>query len=257
MKLIHSKTLTPYFSRSLIRTVTTGSISTTFNRKESDSLLMEFGPSFTFLYASTWFSGGIASYTCIKTIGPNFANTWLKYTQLDHYVDFSRFGTPIGDVALAILINELLEPVRLSITLLGVRPLKQFLQKRNLLSSPAPSTPDGGQPTPKDDSKGSLWSRWKAKAKTYGPFFLVYYTGFWMFTGVSIYFMIEQSGPSFAIDTIKKLGLDQYVDLNRIDPSIGNIAVAVAINELIEPIRLPIALLTVAPVYRLYKKVTR
>ena len=140
MKLIHSKTLskTSYFSHSLIRTVAIGSMSTPFNRKERDSLLMEFGPSFMFLYASTWFSGGIASYTCIKTIGPDFANNWLKYTQLDHYVDFSRFGTPIGDVALAILINELLEPVRLSITLLGVRPLKQFLQKRTFLSSPAP-----------------------------------------------------------------------------------------------------------------------
>ena len=78
----------------------------------------------------------------------------------------------------------------------------------------------------------SIWQSWKAKAKHYGPFFVVYYTGVWICTGIGTYFIIDHTGPEFAVDMMKTAGLDQYIDLSSFDPKVGNLAVAVATMNL-------------------------
>lgn len=101
------------------------------------------------------------------------------------------------------------------------------------------------------------WSSLVERGKRYGPFFVVYYTAVWITTGVGIFFAIEHVGNDAVLDTLKQLGVDQFVDLSKVDTQLGNAVTAVVLNELIEPLRLPIGIATVAPMYRVYMKVSR
>jgi len=96
--------------------------------------------------------------------------------------------------------------------------------------------------------------QFKALARDYGMGFMIYWTGVWMATGAGCYFALEMGGVD-AMDLLAKLDATTGTDLSsKIDPTLGNVAVAIAVNELIEPIRLPFVVLTVKPVVNFIRK---
>jgi len=90
--------------------------------------------------------------------------------------------------------------------------------------------------------------RFKNLSANYGLPFMVYWTSVWCATGVGCYAAMEYGGVE-ALPLIQHLDQLTGFDLaNKIDPSLGNIAVAVAVNEMLEPIRLPFIVATTQPV---------
>lgn len=75
--------------------------------------------------------------------------------------------------------------------------------------------------------------------KEYGIEFMVYWTAVWGVTGIGIFAMLHTG----IMDGMLLLHvIDNTFDLTlaeRVDPSLGNIALAFALNEMIEPLRLP------------------
>ncbi len=93
------------------------------------------------------------------------------------------------------------------------------------------------------------WSgRYKQLSRDYGLPMVVYYTLCWSMTGLMCYAAIELGGVD-AVAIISKVDAWTGFDLaSRADPKWGKIGLALVVNEMIEPIRLPIVILTVKPV---------
>ncbi|KAL4155061.1 hypothetical protein PRNP1_007175 [Phytophthora ramorum] len=90
----------------------------------------------------------------------------------------------------------------------------------------------------------------------YGLPFLVWWTSLYLASGVSIYVALDTglvSGASI-IDFIMQMGLDKFIDPARLDPTYGNIAIAVIVNECLEVIRFPITLATLPYVKRTFSR---
>lgn len=93
------------------------------------------------------------------------------------------------------------------------------------------------------------WSgRYKALAREYGMPMVVWYGCVWFSTCLLTYGTIT----IFNVDVVSLLAqMDARTGwdlVNKVDPQYGKIGMAILINELIEPIRLPIVILTVKPV---------
>ena len=84
---------------------------------------------------------------------------------------------------------------------------------------------------------------WKKVIKEYGIFFFIYWTAIWACSGVVIFLLLEYGliGGADAISFLKWIRLDSIISLESIDPTVGNIAVAIAINECLEIIRFPLS----------------
>ena len=84
---------------------------------------------------------------------------------------------------------------------------------------------------------------WKKTIKEYGIFFFIYWTAIWACSGVIIFLLLEYGliGGAAAISFLKWIRLDSIISLDSIDPTVGNIAVAIAINECLEIVRFPFA----------------
>ncbi|POM61818.1 hypothetical protein PHPALM_29109 [Phytophthora palmivora] len=90
----------------------------------------------------------------------------------------------------------------------------------------------------------------------YGLPFLVWWTSLYLASGVSIYVALDTglvSGASI-IDFIMQNGLDKLIDPARLDPTYGNIAIAVIVNECLEVIRFPITLATLPYIKRVFSR---
>ncbi|ETI34329.1 hypothetical protein F441_18929 [Phytophthora nicotianae CJ01A1] len=90
----------------------------------------------------------------------------------------------------------------------------------------------------------------------YGLPFLVWWTSLYLASGVSIYVALDTglvSGASI-IDFIMQNGLDKFIDPARLDPTYGNIAIAVIVNECLEVIRFPITLATLPYIKRVFSR---
>ncbi|CAI5701112.1 unnamed protein product [Peronospora effusa] len=90
----------------------------------------------------------------------------------------------------------------------------------------------------------------------YGLPFLAWWTSLYLVSGVSIYAALDMgliSGTSI-IDFIMQIGLDKIIDPARLDPTYGNIAIAVIVNECLEIIRFPITLATLPYVKRVFSR---
>ncbi|KAG2787053.1 hypothetical protein JG687_00007964 [Phytophthora cactorum] len=90
----------------------------------------------------------------------------------------------------------------------------------------------------------------------YGVPFLVWWTSLYLASGVSIYVALDTglvSGASI-IDFIMQIGLDKFIDPARLDPTYGNIAIAVIVNECLEVIRFPITLATLPYIKRIFSR---
>ncbi|DBA03528.1 TPA: hypothetical protein N0F65_011429 [Lagenidium giganteum] len=92
--------------------------------------------------------------------------------------------------------------------------------------------------------------------KKYGPALLIWWTTLYVGTGVGIYTGLETGmfGGADALHLIKSFGLDQYIDLNSFDPKYGNVALAFLLNELVEPVRAPIAFATIPTIKRIFTR---
>ena len=93
------------------------------------------------------------------------------------------------------------------------------------------------------------WSgKYKALARDYGMPLLVWYWAIWISTGIVCYTTITL----FDVDVMYLL---QQIDVRtgyaiseQVNPEYGKIGMALVINEIIEPLRLPIVIVTVKPV---------
>jgi len=93
------------------------------------------------------------------------------------------------------------------------------------------------------------WSgRYKQLSRDYGFPLVAYYFCCWSATGIGILALMHVGG----FDALAFIGkVDAYTGLDlssKIEPEWGKIGVAVVLNEVIEPLRLPIVILTVKPV---------
>ncbi|KAF1330994.1 hypothetical protein FI667_g2589, partial [Globisporangium splendens] len=98
--------------------------------------------------------------------------------------------------------------------------------------------------------------KFMAVISQFGLPFVVWWTTLYIGTGVGLYVAFDTGliAGSDAIDFIMSMGLDKFIDPQNLDPKYGNMALAVVLNECIEPIRFPIALATIPTVKRIFSK---
>jgi hypothetical protein len=98
----------------------------------------------------------------------------------------------------------------------------------------------------------TLRGKFKALARDYGVGFMVWYWCVWCTTACLTYGAIEL-GNVDAIALIGKLdNFTGYEISSKVDPTLGTIGLTIAINECLEPLRLPIVVLTTKPVVNFF-----
>lgn len=93
------------------------------------------------------------------------------------------------------------------------------------------------------------WSgRYKALMRDYGFPLLVYYWVTWTSMGVLTYLAIDVGG----LDALQIISnFDSYTGWSlatKVDPQLGKIGLALVMNEMLEPVRLPFVVATLKPV---------
>ncbi|CAK4614865.1 hypothetical protein LEN26_008271 [Aphanomyces euteiches] len=103
----------------------------------------------------------------------------------------------------------------------------------------------------KVDKKGFI-----AMVKENGLPFVLWWVTLYVGGGVGIYAALEAGyvGGGDAIHLLQSLGLDQYYDTKTINPTYGNAAVAIILNEFLEAIRLPLVIATTPMIKRTFQK---
>jgi len=157
----------------------------------------------------------------------NFFNN--KGYDVQKYV--TKFGETKVDLAYAYLCLFVTKPFRIAFTCLLAGYL---INRKNRVSSP------------KIKKEGKL----KQLAKTHGKKILVLYTLYWIFTGISLYFLIKNNiiDKSYAEGIIKKWEWTskKYENLKtKYGENAINLSMAIILNELFEVVRLPTFLLYV------------
>ncbi len=90
--------------------------------------------------------------------------------------------------------------------------------------------------------------RFKALARDYGMAFMAWYWCVWTSTAALTYATIEVGGVD-AIALLAKVDVMTGYDISsRVDPTFGTIGLTLAVNELLEPLRLPIVVFTTKPI---------
>ena len=86
--------------------------------------------------------------------------------------------------------------------------------------------------------------------------FVLWYGTIWAGGVAGFYAAIEYDLISYRsiVDLTKSVGLDKLYDVEQIDPQKGKLAVAFIANEIAEPIRIPLALVTLNPLLRLLRR---
>ena len=94
----------------------------------------------------------------------------------------------------------------------------------------------------------TLKGNFKALARDYGVAFMAWYWVVWASTAALTYTAIEAGGVD-AIALIARFDEFTGMDISsKVDPTVGTIGLTIAINELIEPLRLPIVVFTTKPI---------
>ncbi len=90
--------------------------------------------------------------------------------------------------------------------------------------------------------------KFKALARDYGMAFMAWYWCVWTSTAALTYTSIEVGGVD-AIALLSNVDAFTGYDISsRVDPTFGTIGLTLAINELLEPLRLPIVVFTTKPI---------
>jgi len=122
-------------------------------------------------------------------------------------------------------------------------PSTEATTRTDLSSSSSPVS--SASPTPAPEKEGKIRSFWKK----YGRLGLGLYAGIYLL-GIPAFYLLVQSGvlPIDGSDLqqlVVNLGLQEYVgtiDLSQVPPERYSLALAVVINELVEVLRLPLAI---------------
>ncbi len=90
--------------------------------------------------------------------------------------------------------------------------------------------------------------RFKALARDYGIAFMAWYWVVWTSTAALTYAAIEVGGIE-AIELIARVdNLTGFEFSQKVDPAVGTIGLTLIINEMLEPLRLPIVVFTTKPI---------
>lgn len=202
-------------------------------KKTFMELVSEKGMVFVGYYTGAWLGTGAMTLGAISLVGPDATLNALHYVGVDRLVDLSSITPQTGNAVSALLVNELLEPIRL--------PAVLYVVGKH-------------QPKPRNANPNPVLKQWyalKDTAAKYGKFFVLYYSGVWALTGLACVGTIEYVGADAALGVAR-----QWVDIDtsRFNPRFVNIGVGLAINELIEPLRFPLGVLTVKPAFNAYQR---
>lgn len=99
--------------------------------------------------------------------------------------------------------------------------------------------------------------KFKMLSRDYGMGFLAWYWTCWFGTAGLSYLAIEFGGvdPIMVAHKIESfLGWEYDAIAGRVDPQIGMVGLVVAVNECLEPLRLPFVVLTTKPVVNFFTK---
>eukprot|EP00555_Chaetoceros_dichaeta_P003577 CAMPEP_0198252272 /NCGR_PEP_ID=MMETSP1447-20131203/2796_1 /TAXON_ID=420782 /ORGANISM="Chaetoceros dichaeta, Strain CCMP1751" /LENGTH=150 /DNA_ID=CAMNT_0043937455 /DNA_START=203 /DNA_END=655 /DNA_ORIENTATION=- len=94
----------------------------------------------------------------------------------------------------------------------------------------------------------TLRGKFKALARDYGVGFMIWYWTVWSSTALLTYAAIEIGNVDAIAIIAKADAWTGYEISTKIDPTIGTIGLTMAVNEMLEPLRLPVVVLTTKPV---------
>ena len=103
----------------------------------------------------------------------------------------------------------------------------------------------------------TLRGKFKMLSRDYGMGFLAWYWTVWFVTAGISYVAIEVGGvdPLLVAAKVENfLGWEQDAISGRLDPTLGQIGLVIAVNECLEPLRLPVVVMTTKPVVNLFTK---
>ena len=144
---------------------------------------------------------------------------------------------------------------------LGSLPLRRHWARLAGIGRALSTTPPAEPPQSESPPKLSMSQRFKKMSQEHGIFAIAYYSSLYVGMGASVFGLLETGivdstlalrGAQSVIETV---GLGQYFDVARVDPRLGNLAVAIAINEMLEVIRFPFVLATIPPAHRLFDRI--
>jgi len=96
--------------------------------------------------------------------------------------------------------------------------------------------------------------KFKALARDYGIGFMVWYWAVWSSTAVFTYMAIDYGGVD-VVAVLQNIDARTGWDLtHKVDPTLGTIGLTVLVNELLEPLRLPIVVVTTKPVVHFFQR---
>ncbi len=90
-------------------------------------LLKEHGTFFLGYWSVVWAVTGITTYLTLSILGPEVAFDAIRFIHADRYFDLSSWSPSSGNMALALLINEAFEPIRLPLVLASLTKVKRVL----------------------------------------------------------------------------------------------------------------------------------
>lgn len=93
-----------------------------------------------------------------------------------------------------------------------------------------------------------------ATIQQFGMPFLIWWTTLYFASGAGLYLALDTGllAGDQAVEFIMSLGLDKFVDPERLDPKYGNLAIAIIVNEALEVVRFPITVATIPYVKRVF-----
>ena len=101
----------------------------------------------------------------------------------------------------------------------------------------------------------TLRGKFKMLSRDYGMGFLAWYWTVWFTTAGISYAAIELGGvdPLMVAAKVESfLGWDPDAIAGKLDPTLGQIGLVIAVNECLEPLRLPIVVMTTKPVVNFF-----
>src|SRR3569623_470756 len=86
--------------------------------------------------------------------------------------------------------------------------------------------------------------RYKDLSRNYGVPLMMWYGACWFTTGLLVYAGVELGGID-AMALIARMDVYTGLDLaSKVDPNLGKLGLVLVVNEMIEPLRLPLVILT-------------
>lgn len=199
-------------------------------------MFKKYGPVFLIYWNGVWLLSGLSIYGALE-LGNVDPLPLARAIHLDSLIDLDKIGPAHGNVAVAIVLNEVAELVRFPFVLATVPKVTAWWDAHK---------PSYFRPAPRAD--GSAPPSWADLVKLHGPVFIVWWGSLWALGAGGLFLGFEYHFFGAGVDAMslaREWGVDQVVDLSGLPPRLGNVGVAVAFNEVLEVVRFPFALMTV------------